>query len=181
MAICTLKAHVSRAMDFYNKDSVYFAIAKPTAWGSGDLGDSFDPEQDYDGFPPVPKNTDELIDIIGFKKAEFRAMVIQDDNGTLEYRNTKWKIVNYADAPDLGARWVYISTYINYDELPIDMPYRQVGVFTNLVPKAGVPVGQYVLTPEQVESEGLLEVIDNRKPIYRDTDVREHIKLILEF
>ena len=181
MAICTLKAHVSRAMDFFNKDSIYFAIAKPTVWSSFDLGQDYDSNHDYEGFPPVPKNTDELIEIRGFKKVEFRAMVIQDDTGTLEYRNTKWKVVNIADAPDRGARWVYVSSYLNYDELPIDRPYRQVGVFTGLVPKPEVPIGQYVLLPEQVEDMGLLEVIDNRKPVYRDTDVREHIKLILEF
>ena len=39
------------------------------------------------------KNTDDMKEIVGFKKAEFKAMVVQDDNGSLEYRGVNWRIV----------------------------------------------------------------------------------------
>ena len=180
MAICTLKAHVSRALDFYNKDNIYFAIGKSNKWTATDL-DNFDPARDYDSNPPVPKNTDEMKELIGFKKAEFKAIVMQDDTGSLEYRGLNWKIVNPTEASTKGARWVYVSTDLSYDELPTDKPYREVGIYTGLKKKASIPDNQYNLLPNQVDDVGLLEVIDMRKPVFRDTDVREKIKIILEF
>ena len=40
---------------------------------------------------------------------------------------------------------------------------------------------KFNLLPSEVKDAGLLQVIDYRKPIYRNTDVKEKIKLILEF
>ena len=164
MAICTLKAHVSRALDFYNKEDIYFAIGKSTPWSASDI-DNFDASRDYENNPPVPKNTDDMKEIVGFKKAEFKAMVVQDDT----------------DAVTEGARWVYISTELSYDELPTDKPYRQVGIYTGLKKSSSVQGNVYNLLPNQVTDKGLLEVIDFRKPVYRDSDVREKLKIILEF
>ena len=180
MAICTLKAHVSRALDFYNKDDIYFAIGKSTPWSASDI-DNFDTTRDYENNPPVPKNTDDMKEIVGFKKAEFKAMVVQDDNGSLEYRGVNWRIVSPTDAVTEGARWVYISTELSYDELPTNKPYRQVGIYTGLKKAGSVQGNVYNLLPNQVSDKGLLEVIDFRKPVYRDSDVREKLKIILEF
>ena len=180
MAICTLKGHVSRAMDFYNKEGLFFAIAKPTQW-SEDSVDTFDPSIDYEQNPPAPKNTDELIDIIGYKRVEFRALVVQDPEGSLEYRNTRWRIVPYDDAVKEGARWVFISSELVYNELPCTVPYRQVGLFSGVKLKDDVNPSLYAVLPDQVKDSGLLEVIDNRKPVYRDVDVKDKIKLVLEF
>lgn len=185
MAILTMRGHISRAMDFYNKDSIYAAIGKSSKWQQGDCkeleGDGFDPTKDYDQYPPAPAITDDLLEVIGFKKIEFRSMVVQDENGTLEYRGSKWKIVTPEDALSEGARWIYLSTTLTYNELPTSLPYRQVGIYTGLQPNDDIPDTQYVLLPEEVKDEGILEVLDNRKPIYRDNDIRETLKLILEF
>ncbi len=180
MAICTLKAHVSRALAFYNLDSIWFSIGKSSRWTKDDI-DDFDETIDYDKYPPVPKNTDEMKEIIGFKRVEFKAMVVQDDAGTLDYRNVKWRVVDPENAVKEGARWVYVATGLSYNELPVENPYRQIGVHTGLKPVEGVLSTLYALLPNQVSDEGLLEVIDYRKPVYRDMDVRERIKLILEF
>ena len=185
MAILTMRGHISRAMDFFNKKSIYAAIGKSSKWAQNDCkeleGDSFDPDKDYDSYPPAPAITDDLLDVIGYKKIEFRSMVVQDDNGTLEYRGSKWKMVEPKNALKEGARWIYISTTLTYNELPILSPYRQVGIYTGLSAVEGIPESQYVLLPEEVLDAGILEIIDNRKPVYRDSDVRETLKLILEF
>ena len=180
MAICTLKGHVSRALDFYHKNDVYFGIGHPSKWNESEI-DSFEKDRDYDRYPPAPKNTDELIDVIGYKKVEARFMVVQDDTGSLEYRGTRWKIVEPSDAIKDGSRWVYISTELAYNELPVALPYRQLGVYSGLKLKDDVNSSLYAVLPDQVKDEGILEVLDNRKPVYRDSDVREKIKLILEF
>lgn len=181
MAICTLKAHVARAMDFYNHDDIYFAIGKSSNWSSSDLTD-FDSSRDYNVNPPEPKNTDDMKEVIGYKKAEYKSFVVQDDiNGTLDYRNTKWRVVNKEDAATAGARWVYVSTELLYEELPTELPYRCIGVYTGLTLADGVSSSKFNLLPSEVKDAGLLQVIDYRKPIYRNTDVKEKIKLILEF
>lgn len=182
MAICTLVAHVSRALDFYSKrNSTFFAIGKTSQWSEEDIGVDFDPERDYDVNPPIPKNTDDMKEIIGYKKAEFVSPVVPDENGTLEYRNVKWRIVSPDHAVEEGARWVFLSAGLAYNELPVDNPYREIGVYTGLQPVSGTSEAAYALLPSQVAEQGLLEVIDFRKPVYRDTDVRERIKLVLEF
>ena len=181
MAIFTLKGHASRALDFYNKGDVYFAIGKYTKWDASTVPD-YDPTIDYDANPPLPSNTDPFLEPIAYKYVQSRFMVVPDeDNGTLEYRGTKWRIVDPSDAITEGARWVYITSILEYSEMPTDKAYRQVGVFTGLVRAPGVDPSIYVLLPAQVADPGILEVLDNRKPVYRDADVKEQIKLVLEF
>lgn len=181
MAICTVMGHVARAIDFYHKKDMYFCIGKTSSWSRDDLGDEFSEVTDYDANPPVPKNTDTILELAGYKKVESAFLVVPDDSGDLEYRSTKWKIVTEEEAPKQGARWVYISSYLSYNELPTDIAYRQIGVVSGVEAKEGIPSSKFALLPEEVEKEGLLEVIDNRKPVYRDMDIREHLKLIIEF
>ena len=185
MAICTLTGHVSRALDFYNKSldssGLYFAIAHPDTWTSGELGARFVEGTNYDTNPPVPLNTDNLINTLGFKKAEASYLVVPDNAGALEYRATKWKIVSAENAVAQGARWVYVSTYLYYTELSTSLIYRQVGLYSGLTRAEGVSETKYALVPSEVASPGLLEAIDYRKPVYRSADMRESIKIIIEF
>lgn len=181
MAICTLLGHVSRALLFAEKESKYFSIGKPTPWSDKEV-DDFDPTKDYEMNPPEPKNTDTILDIVGFKKVEFCSMVVPDNaSGTLEYRGTKWRIVPKEQAYREGARWVYISSELMYTELPVTVPYRQVGVHTGVQLRADVNPAKYAIIPDEVDDPGILEILDNRKPVYRDSDVKEKIKMILEF
>lgn len=170
MAITLLQGHVSRALDFYNKTSIYFGIGKTTAW-----------EDEYN--PPTPTNTDSLLEPAGYKKVESKFLVIPDEDGTgeLTYRNSKWKIVPYDQAIAKGARWVYLSSFIAYNEFPIDISYRQVGVFTGLTAKSEVETGKTNLLPSEVEDVGIHEVLDNRTPVYREADQREKLIVIIEF
>lgn len=172
MAVVTIKGHVSRAMDFYNKEDIHFCIGKSTPW-------------DNENSPPVPKNTDEIQDALGYKLIESKFLVIpvENENAAYElmYRQTKWKIVPYEEALEKGARWVYIMSFIAYDEFPVDIVYRQIGVYTRLVRKSGVPDNQAALTPDEVEDPGILEFLDNRRPIYRELDQREKIAVVIEF
>lgn len=87
-------------------------------------------EDEYN--PPTPATTDELVEPAGYKKVESIFLVAPDPEGELTYRNTKWKIIPYEDALVQGARWVYLSTFITYSELPTDISYRQIAAFTGL-------------------------------------------------
>lgn len=170
MAVTTIKGHVSRAMDFYNKSSIYFCIGKTSAW--------IDEKN-----PPDPLNTDDMTEPAGYKLIESKFMVMPDTTGTGEitYRDTRWKIVPYDQALAKGARWVYVVSYIAYTEFDIDLVYRQIGVYTGLEKAEGVASGKTNLTPEEVKNPGILEVLDNRTPVYRELDQREKLSVIIEF
>ena len=115
MAIATLKGHVSRALDFFNKSNIYYGIGKSTA-----CVDEFN--------PPLPLETDDLEETIGYKKAESIFLVVPDEEGAITYKDTSWRVVSPSNALTEGARWVYVSTYLSYDELPVDITYRQTAV-----------------------------------------------------
>lgn len=170
MAVTTLKGHVSRALDFYNKTSIYFCLGRTTPW-------------DDETKPPVPTNTDDMETPAGYKLIESKFLVVPstDNTGEITYRDSKWKIVPYDKALEQGARWVYVMSYIAYDEFSTDLIYRQIGVYTGLTKAAGVASGKSNLLPSEVENPGILEVLDNRTPVYRELDQRESLSVIIEF
>lgn len=168
MAITTLKGHVARALDFFNRNDVYYAFGKQSEWDDEDK-------------PPAPVNTiEDVEEILGFKQVENKFMVVPDENGTLIYRDSKWRIVTESEAFALGARWVYIDCFLRYDELPLG-EYRQVGVYSRLKKNEDIPAGQMALLPEDVSNKGVLEIIDNRKRTTRQSDQKEQLSIIIEF
>lgn len=167
MALVTLKGHIQRAIDFFLKDNIHFVLGKTTPW-------------EDDNNPPVPTLTEEIQDVLGYRLITSRYMVKPDPEGELTYRDSKWKIISSDNAMEEGARWVYLSVFLESEELPLTT-YRQVGVTTGLERAENVPIGKPNLLPEEVVDSGILEVIDNRKPVYRQLDQKEKLVIILEF
>lgn len=171
MAVMTLKGHVSRAKAFYDTVDIYFCMGRTTPW-------------DDESTPPVPLNTDDMEEPAGYKLVDSKFMVApveSPDDGEIRYRGNYWKIVPYDEAVDQGARWVYISANIAYNDFPTDLVYRQLGIYTGLKKAAGIESAKGNLLPKEVEDPGVLEVLDNRTPVYRDLDQREIISTIIEF
>lgn len=178
MAISTLYSHVSRAIDFFNKNSIYFAIAKTSPWSNDSNGKT---EMDPQFSPPEENATvTALSELIGFKKAEVVRLVVPDVDGEISYDNGRWRAVSASSAYAEGAKYVYLETNIRSDELPIGF-YRQIGVYTGLVLANGVPTSKYNLLPSEVSNTGVLEVYDNRQPSNRQADQREILSIIIEF
>lgn len=169
MAVSTIQAHVSRAIDFFNKKEIYFAIGRTTPW----------PDEDQP--PAEDREATDVQEIIGFKKVEVKYLVVPDDvNGTIEYQNTKWRVVPLNQAYQEKARFVFLETTIRYDELPLGT-YRQVGVYVDLVRADGVPSNKNNLLPEEVDDHGTLVIIDNRKFSNRQEDQKEILNVVIEF
>lgn len=82
MAIATNAAHVSRALDFFNKEGKYFSIGGTQPW-------------EDETKPRDPQLTDFILDdIIALKKVDNTHLVIEDkEYGTIQYRDTKWRII----------------------------------------------------------------------------------------
>lgn len=169
MAIVRLDGHVSRALRFMEEDDVYIAIGKTSPW-------------DNESQPPVPNVNEPQVELIAMKKVETKILVVLDDEeGTIQYLDHKYSPVAPTDAYTKGARWVYCMSYLNYSEAPISVAFRQVALQTGVVRKSSVPAAQYVLLPEEIENVGVAEIIDNITPIYRRVDKREKLGIIAEF
>ena len=117
----------------------------------------------------------------GMKKVERMFLVIPDEKGSLVYRDSRWKIIAQDKAIEKGARWVYLSTTLNYNELPIDVSYRMIGINTGIIRKEGISEDKYVLDAKEISDKGITEIIDFRRPIYRETDQREELAVVIEF
>jgi hypothetical protein len=166
-AVMTTNGHVKRALSFYNESSIYVGIGRTAAWAN-------------ELVPPAPTGAETGLDTpIGYKKIYDKQMVKPDAAGTIRYRGQNWSTVTTANAYSQGAKWVMVTAYLEYDELPVDIQYRQVGVFTGLTPNTGVTKSN--LLPSEVSSVGQMEVLDNRKPEIRDIDKKEGIVVIVEF
>lgn len=166
-ACAVIGFHTNRALEFYRNSSIFFALAKETPWD--------DPNNIPD---PVSNST--LDTPWGFKKVEAKYLVVPDDSGNIIYKNSRWRAISEEEAHELNCRWVYITSFIYYDELPMKT-YHQIGVLTGLKLAPGVAPGKVNLLPNEVADLGVLEILDYRPGITRSPDMREQIGQIIEF
>lgn len=115
----------------------------------------------------------------GFKAFDTRYLVVPDSGGSISFRGQTYAIVSPSDAYTRGARFVYIVVNLLYNELPIE-PFRQIGIHTGLTRKTGVSGSQFNLLPSEVQDCGVLEIVDNRSPIFRDISQRDILAVIVE-
>lgn len=170
MAIAVYSGHVNRALQFYSQvPNMYFVLGNPA---SGKWND--------ENVPDNPDPNDNITNRIGYKKVGSAFLIVQDDEGTLVFNNKHWRIVQPENAYEEKARWVYLSAFVEYSELPVDVSYRQIGLTTELVIKDGI-LSTGALVPNQVENPGILQTLDNRPPIYRDATQKEHLVQVIEF
>ena len=166
--------HCGRAISFFNLPEVFFGLGKTSAWVSDELTDP-------DFIPPEPSMEDSTIqELVGMKAATRKLLVMPDDNGEIEYRNSNWTIISEAQAIENNARWVLVETTIYYDELPVNN-YRQIGIFSRVQRAEGVPSNQAVLLADDIADTGILEVIDNRHVVTRQADTKDVYQMIIEF
>lgn len=167
-ACATIGFHTKRALEFYNTQSIFFALAREKAW-----------PDEYN--VPNPTTDSVLEGVWAYKRVEAKYLVVPDEtNGTIVYKKTKWRIVSKEQAYKEKCRWVYLTSYIYYDELPLKT-YHQVGICTGLTLQPGIVEGTSNLLPEQVKSPGILEIIDFRPGVTRSIDMREQLGMIIEF
>lgn len=176
LPITTTMGHVSRAILFQQMPYIYFGLGRSTPW-EGEL----EAEESGEEFSaPLPSvDATELDELIGLKRVDVKALVTPDGDGTVVYRDRTWRKISAEDAIKLQAHWVYLEASIYYDELPA-RAYRQIGVFSMVKLKEGVPENKAVLLPEDIENTGILEVLDQRKVVTRNEDSRDTFSMILE-
>lgn len=174
LPIVPYSGHCGRALSFFNLSEVFFALGRTTPWSDTE---TTDPEF----VPPVPDITaNTLGELIGMKLVSRKLLVMPDDNGEIEYRSSRWKFVSESEAIINNVRWVLIEASIYYDDLPVSA-YRQVAVFSRVQRADGVDVAKEVLLPSEIASTGILEVLENRHVVTRQSDVKDVFQMIIEF
>lgn len=82
IAISTLQGHVNRAIDFYKSAGKYIIIGGTTPWAD-------------DSSPDLPNELDyKLKDVVALKKVDDIKLVVPDENGTISYRQSRWRSVS---------------------------------------------------------------------------------------
>lgn len=176
LPIIPYSGHCSRALNFYDmSDTLYFGLGKTTQWSDNETDSSF--------IPPEPDiNATNLEELVGLKKATRVMLVMPDDDGEIEYRGSTWKSISIDDAIRNNARWVLVETTIYYDEMPIT-DYRQIGIFSRVQKADGIGDDQTVLLTDRgdIKELGILEVLDNRHVVTRQSDTKDVYQMIIEF
>lgn len=169
--IITNAAHTARAISFVTSGDIYYGIGKTSAWEGNEDDTSF--------VPPEPDiNADNLEELIGMKKAERVTLVKPDDNGDIEYSGIRFKTVSVDNAIEEKARWVLIETTIAFKDLP-PTDYRQIGIYSHVRPKS-TATNSDILLAKDIENVGILEVINNRKVVTRQSDTKDTYRMIIE-
>lgn len=173
MAISTIRGHVSRAVAFFKEPEIFFGFGRQTPWGNTDDGG--------DEVPDAPSMSAIAIEEpIGFKSIDRVHLVIPSESGSIVYKDSRWEIVPLDQAYNKNSRHVYVECTLRYDEIPL-INYRQMGILTELKRQSGVQTGKAALIPSEVADQGILQILDNRKPTIRQKDQKEQLSLIIEF
>lgn len=100
MAIAVTGGHVSRALDFYNKAGKYFSIGRTSAW-------------DDETNPPSPNvDTYNIDELVALKKVDNVYLVVPDNtNGTIVYKDNKWRIVQPSISTTVGSGGISSGSY----------------------------------------------------------------------
>lgn len=174
LPIIPYSGHCSRALSFVELPDLYFAIGKTSPWSEDETTNpNFIP-------PECDINVQTLEELVGMKKITKRQIVMPDDKGDIEYRDSRWKYVSEAEAVEKNARWVYLETTIYSTDLPI-VGYRQIGIFSRVKKADGIADNKIVLLPDEIADIGILEFINNRKVATRQMDTKDVFQVILEF
>lgn len=172
LPITTTVGHVSRAISFFELKNIYLGLGRTSPW-TGETEKNFS--------APLPSvSATKLDELIGMKRIDVKSLVYPDDEGTIVYRDKTWRKLSVEDAIKYGAHWVYLECSINYDEFSA-VAYRQIGIFSRVTLKSGVAPYKSIVLPNEIENQGILEVLDQRKVVTRNEDSKDTFSMIIEF
>lgn len=170
----TQRGHVELAIQFYN----YLTKATNGVWvgiGNPSSGSWQSPYSDTS--PPIPSSTASLDNPIGYKQVSAINLVYPSQNGTINYQGSNWAISSVSNAFLNNANYVCIQASINYNELPVNVQYREVGIFVGLQPASGA--SGVALLPSQVSNPGTMILLTYQPPVTRSANEYENLTFII--
>lgn len=169
----TNSSHIQAALNFKSSyANTYISIGRTSAWSD-------------DQNPPACDPSITILDEpIGYKLVGTCSLVRRPLEGetipetAITYRSESWIIVPDDQAFTQNAKFLYLSSDIVGDELPLST-FRQIGLFTHLSPNNGVTKPN--LLPSEVQSIGVLEAFINDVPRTRTIDQTTTLEFLLQF
>ena len=148
---------------------IFIGLPLMFAWGRGDPAWDVEPE-------PEPTNATALVDEIGRRWATQAQFVYPDPDGPIEMPGGQ----RYSPSP-VPTAFAYVRCVFNYLEGNGET-IREIGVFFNRQPAAGLPPGQLYFTPDQIAASGRLKLLDRpQTKIVRDQNVKQTFEYVLPF
>jgi hypothetical protein len=137
------------------------------AWGAGDPAWGSTP-------PSPPGNASALVSEVARRKATQVEFCVSDPAGGISVPEGRFSI---SASP---ARALYFKFHFEFEE-GVGSTIRELAIFLDTVAAAGVPSGQFYLTPAQVAQPGTLLVLERRPPIVREVTTRQLFEYVVLF
>ena len=169
MAVTTYSGRSRRALLHKTGSTYWVAIGRTTAW-------------DNEESPPDPSPNDTGVTepIIYVTPTTVALCKVVTSGEDITHLGTKYEFVADEDAITEGARFLYLMTRFDPTSgQPYDT-FRQVGLYSNLVPASGHESDSW-LAPANVSDAGLLEYIDNDVATIMTETRLEVIEIMIEF
>lgn len=158
------------SMALEDTPSFWCGLGRQTEW----LDDNLPPE-------PSPSAVDIEEPIVFFKADLVTLCAWSENEADVVVYGNNFEFVSDGEADEKAARWVYLQFTMDgtIEGIPTGT-FRQVGVFSDLVPATGHENDEW-LAPAHVEDVGTLEYISNRGPVvFSDNEVRIE-RTVIEF
>ena len=137
------------------------------AWGTGDAAWGTTP-------PDPPASATALVAEVGRRKAQQVRFCTPDANGTIYVPEGRFNIT------DTPTRYLVFQFNFDFTEASTSI-IREQAIFLDTVAAAGVPSGQFYLSPSEVANPGTLLVVQRPAPIQRAATTRQFFENVVVF
>ena len=135
------------------------------AWGEGE------PTWDNVNPPPESVGAVSLVTEAGRRAVFEKRFVSPDDNGDIVVPNGRF---SFSDVP---TKHVYFSFKMDFEDAA-DKIIREIAVYTNTVTDSALPPGQKYFLPADITEPGILLLLENITPVYRNAATRETFEFV---
>lgn len=179
MAVTTYMGRAHRAVLHYS-DSV--AITELTPYRTYWVGIGRTTPWTVELAPPSPSVAAvALEEPIVYVKAETVSLCkTVNSNPNVTVRGQGYQYVSIGDAISEFARFIYVKTRFDPSETQPYATFRQIAVFSRLVPTSGHLADEW-LAPASVEDIGYCEYLENNAPTVMNLNRQEIVQVIIEF
>jgi hypothetical protein len=135
------------------------------AWGLGD------PSWDNENPPAEDVDAVALLSEVGRRAVFEKRFVTPDDNGDIVLPNGRFSFF------DVPTRHVYFSFKLDFEDAA-DSIVRELAVYTDTVTDPALPPGQKYFLPADITEQGILLLLENITPVYRNAATRETFEFV---
>ena len=136
------------------------------AWGVG--------EATWDNVNPPNESVDaiSLVEEVGRRAVFEKRFVVPDDDGDIVVPNGRF---SFSDIP---TRNVYFSFKLDFEDAA-DKIIRELAVYTNTETDSALPPGQKYFLGTHITNQGILLLLENITPVYRNAATRESFEFVV--